>query len=116
MFGNYAVLITEPTKEKRCSMKVRAILGIIASVIAMIALGLKALPPIITLWVVVLAWNIVVTLIAVAVWICFGAIYLLAKVLPIFQIPLAVAIVGMVVTLLLCGKGILTWIRRHVSR
>jgi hypothetical protein len=97
-------------------MKVKAILGIIASIIAMIALGLNALPLIITFWVVVLAWNIVVTLIAVAVWICFGAIYLLAKALPIFQIPFAAAIVILVVTIILFGKGLLTWIRRHVSR
>ena len=116
MFGNYAVLITEPTKEKRCSMKVRAILGIIASVIAMIALGLKALPPIITLWVVVLAWNKNVTIGAVILWICFGIIYLLAKVLSIFQIPFAAVIVLLVAAVILFGKGFSTWIKRHVSR
>ena len=88
--------------------------GIISGVVSII-LGLKALPPIITLWVVFVARNKNVTIGAVILWICFGAIYLLAKALPIFQIPFAAAIVLLAAAVILGGKGILTWIRRHVS-
>ena len=96
-------------------MNKKAIFWGIISLIVLIALGLKSLPPIITLWVVFVTKDKRVTIGAVILWICFGIIYLLAKVLPIFQIPFAAAIVLLAAAVILGGKGILTWIRRHVS-
>ena len=95
-------------------MKKTTIFWVIVSGVVSIILGLKALPPIITLWVVFVARNKNVTIGAIILWICFGIIYLLAKVLPIFQIPFAAAIVLLAAAVILGGKGFITWLKRHV--
>jgi hypothetical protein len=66
-------------------------------------------------WITVLATDNRVTAIVILTWIGFVIIYILAKVLGIFQIPWAAGILILAISAILFGRGLYLKIRRWIE-